>query len=808
MAADGLRLEGCSPTPLSSYLKALGTLRIISSAINSAFGKAADASARGWWQDERLHLRTSLGRDDLLSFFLKDYAPSPVIAPWNGGSGFYPEDNRDGFGPLSSPEVATRFALFSEALRIATETLGSFGLPLPVPDAEPDEARKPRTSKQARLRGAVKKELVAALRGSLPPAALPWLDAALVLTADGLRFPPLLGTGGNDGRLDFTTGFMQRLVSNGRTPGLFNATTGDPSFVCAGLLENSLFGSPIQDLTDAAVGQFSPGSAGGPNASTGYEGDATVNPWDFVLMLEGAVTFASAATRRHQSNALSRASAPFTVGASGAGWGGVSNEADARAEFWAPIWTRPARFIEVRALFAEGRATSGGRTASDGLDFARALATLGVNRGFSEFQRFGFFQRAGKSYYAAALDRRRAAPSNGAALVADLDRGGWLGRIRRSGRKDNQPAATRNAIKTLEDSLFSLLEPECPPSSVRAAIEAVGRLARLTGDRPSVRETVAPPPLLSRSWLLRADDGSPEFRVAAAIAGIGIPSTNPGRSSGSTGLGTRYWRIPPMAAHLAPLTDGGEGFERSTFFRGWHLRRRRNWSTAENPPTVVWGHGELMRNLVAVLERRIVETSVRGLDDKPFAGASFARLSDVGAFLTADFDDDRCQDLLAGMVWADPVRFRAPEPRAGPSRATLPFAYSALKPIFAPNDQLRRIGAIPTEGAIPVPPNLLASLRAGGGSRDGRAVGRVVRLAFARVRSSGLISAYDSTGSGSGANTWQHGRIGVGIRPDRLAAALLIPVADRGLTSLLRRAYPGALPDSAHLSPEETTNAD
>ena len=50
------------------------------------------------------------------------------------------------------------------------------------------------------------------------------------------------------------------------------------------------------------------------------------------------------------------------------------------------------------------------------------------------------------------------------------------------------------------------------------ALEAIGRLGRWLSSNPKGRDKVAPPPLLSRSWLLRADDGSPEYGIAAALA--------------------------------------------------------------------------------------------------------------------------------------------------------------------------------------------------------------------------------------------------------------------------------------------------
>ena len=202
--------------------------------------------------------------------------------------------------------------------------------------------------------------------------------------------------------------------------------------------------------------------------------------------------------------------------------------------------------------------------------------------------------------------------------------------------------------------------------------------------------------------------------------------------------------------------------------------------------------------MIAVLNRRIVESSIRGLEDKPLDGAGFARLSDIAAFMTANFNDKRCSDLLAGMVWAQPVRLPSTEPDNERKRASLPFAYAALKPIFSPDYALVRLGAIPTERSIPIPPSLLDQLRADGESQDGRAIARAVRLAFGRASSSGLISPLYPVQSLGGLASIRSDRIGVGLRPDRLAAAMLIPISNWGLASLLSRAYPGAIPDSAN----------
>src|SRR5690606_39147174 len=98
---------------------------------------------------------------------------------------------------------------------------------------------------------------------------------------------------------------------------------------------------------------------------------------------------------------------PFTVRATAAGSGtsALSDEESARHEIWVPLWESPATLAEIRTLFAEGRVTLNKRPARDGLDFARAVAKLGVERGIRSFQRYAFLKRFGKSYFATPFNR-------------------------------------------------------------------------------------------------------------------------------------------------------------------------------------------------------------------------------------------------------------------------------------------------------------------------------------------------------------------------------------------------------------------
>ena len=768
MATDAIRLDGCTATPLAGYLKALGVLRLVSSPANHASGIAADDHARGWWENGYFHIATSLAADDLLRFFLEDYAPSAIIAPWNGGSGFYPNDNKEGIGPLAT-SATLRFRAIAQAIGVAAGAIRRGGW-------------------SARPESGAKAALVQALRGLLDDSALHWLDATVALSGERLSFPQLLGTGGNDGRLDFTNNFMRRLVAD--RDGLFDAATGAPEPACKRLLQAALQADAAQGLRAYSPGQFAPGAAGGANASVGYDGNAHTNPWDFVLALEGAILFAGAATRRHQGAPESGASFPFTVHPTAAGWGGVA-EADrtnVRAEFWAPLWARPAGCDELSGLLKEGRAILHGKTARDGLDFARAASTLGISRGITAFQRYGFAMRQGNMYLAAPLGTRRvtAHVPEMAELINDLDSGGWLQQVRRLAQDKNAPARAHQVLKRFQDALFALTESQVTPATVQNAIETLGEIVGWLATTPAARAAIRPPPLLRGAWVQRADDGSAEYRAAAALASLGwtlaphrAEAARPDRATGvpeqpgtagaggvsATADATAGARQPltPLAAHLAPVAPETVP------------RRFREWAPGTNRALAVWGPGSLTANLIDVLEQRLRSSSV----ERPFVAAAPTQASVVAEFLVSgSFDDQRCARLLEGLAWARPMSLR--HARESANEPCVPFAYAALKLLFAPDHAVAAFTprhADEPARRIAVPPGLLARLH--GGDVDG-----AVRAALARARASGIASPF---AHGSDGRTT---RFGAGTDGRRLAAAMLIAINDRQLQTLFDKAYP------------------
>lgn len=702
-------LEGCAPVPLAGYLKGLGVLRLVA--------EQADENALGFWRDERFVLQTKLTEDKLVTFFIEVYRATPVVAPWNSGSGFWRKDNREGIDAIKAGKSA-KLDSYKEAVRVCEELIAAKSLSSPPKEQE-------------------KAAFISDLRAELSNEACRWLDGAIALTIKGPRYPPILGTGGNDGRLDFSNNFMQRLVDVSQAKAEVNAE----------MIRSSLFATPFAGLEKGAVGQFSPGSAGGLNADTGFEADSRVNPWDLILTVEGALVFAAAAVRRYAEESPATFSFPFTTRMVGVGSGttATADELGARAEFWAPLWSRASTFEELLQLMSEGRAVLGGRAARDGLDFARAASELGVARGIDGFVRHGFLMRAGKAYFATPLGRVRVRENPRASLISELDVGRWLTRVRTLCRDKNTPTGVAGAGRDLDETLFRLAG-EGSTDAVQDALIAFGALVLNLAQRPKQREGLPPPPLLSTKWVAVADDGTHEFALAEALASLHGSAND--------------FRLP-FRRHLAPLD--------------WEKDRKQEiWGdSTEAQVLTVWTGRNLVRDMASILERRLIEGARRDFtwqekSELPLRGSQSAPLASVAAFLAGYVDDDRIAAFAAGLAW---TRTRM-EAQAGRERDhALPFVYSALKPLMVPEG----VGQVGDERLLdPLP--LVRLLR---GRRVGDAVGR----AQAMARGAGLPAPF------------AHMAAAATLDPERLTAALLFPLAPLANARLIARAYPNLSED-------------
>jgi CRISPR-associated protein Csx17 len=732
-----LRLSGCQSHPLVGYLKALGLLRVIS--------RQVDESARGRWSAGVFELRSELSEEQLTTFLLERYAPSPVLSPWNGRSGFYRRGNATAVKALERIQQSDVSRL--APLRTLIERTQIVLADLQMTEKPSEESQK--------------LKLVRRLRREWPDDAVEWLDAAIVMTGKKPAFPPLLGSGGNDGSYDFSSNYMQSLGEI--------MLAGEKDSRSREMLGAALLGEP-NPIERMALAHLSRDASS--NNSPYGEAESLGNPWDLVLAIEGSLLLTPGAARRYGALGGGVLVAPFTVHPTAAGYGSAVSGETGRAELWLPLWPGWTSRPEVSSLTREswvqvGRGPSR-RQARTGLDFARAAGELGVARGIESFERYAILERAGQANLAVPIGQISAAEHPGAQALRSID--GWLERVLRLGATDNCPNAIQAAARRLDEACFHLASRGRSRDAC-AALEAIGAMEHALGlSRAAIEAGIHPLSGVSATpWVEVANDGTPEFAVAAALGS----------------LRDRRQRLPALRDYLHGTRRDEERPWRSVF----DVDRRHAVSG-----------GNVAARLAAIHSRRHLDATRRvakGTEDtRSMSPASDDELSDdrprsqsalsfergapcdmrlARTFAAGGLDSERILHLLWGLALLDHS-----ELRSHLSNAVDPaVAYDAtVQPIFdflslAWRGRSHRRGDEGKQEQLHPSPGWAARLAAG-------AIEPVVREASLRLRLAGLapiLTARDLIAGISDAS-----RLG-----PRLGSALLIPLRPGDLDRATRR---------------------
>jgi CRISPR-associated protein Csx17 len=436
-----------------------------------------------------------------------------------------------------------------------------------------------------------KARLIADLRARWGDEGQQWVDAAVGFEDNlDLKFTPLFGSGGNDGRMEFTKNFRRHLNA------VFDVNTGRAHETAGAQLRAVVLGTPTNlllgriDGKDVAVGQLFPGRAGGTNMGAGFFGSTAVNPWEFVFMLEGAVALVAGMTRRGDVG-RARVSSPFWVEAASAGYGSASElEGSPRGEQWLPLWSHPLQYGELVELIREGRAQVGRRNTTRAGDLVRATARLGLARGIDSLQRFAYLQRNGQSNLAVSAGRFRVASRSHQMLLEEI--APWIDRLMWYARrtKDNNVPVSLGAIaRRAQEALFAVCRHDATPTEWRELLITLGsaELALLrSGKNPARR----PLPRLSRGWLAAVDDGSEPARTTLRLA-LALASQHrpPEMNEGTLKDSVRQ--------HFIPLVDP-DG-DRPRFRLDDHGR-------AEPDPEDVCMGRDLVTDAIALVRRRSI----------------------------------------------------------------------------------------------------------------------------------------------------------------------------------------------------------
>lgn len=241
------------------------------------------------------------------------------------------------------------------------------------------------------------------------------------------------------------------------------------------------------------------------------------------------------------------------------------------------------------------------------------------------------------------------------------------------------------------------------------------------------------------SWIVGADDGTLEVRIAAALASIG-----------ATG------EVGPLRANLAPVAP------------------RKPWAWAEGGNQMAWTGGSLAARMASVLRRRMLDAERFLCKANPLWSNLRVPPEDIAAFIEGRVDESLLEDLLFGFTWLrwdDPAGVREARAELG-ALWTSPIepreiqrSYALLKLLFLP-------APLPTgqpDGVQIHPEAAIVPLLCAG------RVGDACRIARRRLYASGLTPVRaDFTNSEYGL---------------RLAAAMLVPVrAARCLCGLVLQA--------------------
>ena len=412
-----------------------------------------------------------------------------------------------------------------------------------------------------------------------------------------------------------------------------------------------------------------------------------------------------------------------------------------KGEVWLPLWNNFTGLAEaLRHIFSEGRGSVGKRSARNGVDFAQAVASLGVDRGLDAFYRYGILPRFGDSYFASPLQqikvRRDPVISD---LLAACDE--WVSQFLSQAKADTAPGSIRRAANRLEAAIFAQATAAQGKNTDTAQelLTALGECERalVKSEQWRAESYISPIPYLPRGWATSADDNTSEYRLAAALASL---------------------TFFPMRQHLEPITE---------------------WAKWDDSPAakneVVWHEGEITDVLCAIMKRRLLLAQKAGMNSWP----DFAKLTawpcDIAAFVEGRIDEKRFAQLLWGLCLVDFseegfLRETMPERPSAEAREELPPAfYAQLKLCFA---------RLPKDKEIPIE-SIIFNLAATG---DGV---RASSQALRRLHGSNVPITHISIPlSGTSAK--------------RSAAALLFPLKDSQLSEIGKIVAPDFFPDNQY----------
>jgi CRISPR-associated protein Csx17 len=587
------------------------------------------------------------------------------------------------------------------------------------------------------------------------PEAQLLLFAAHAVPYARVSFNPVLGSGGNAGRRDFSKGWKKAVDALARPPqSAKNA------------LKAWLLGQPVTWMLEKlAAGSWFSEATKLYNSGQSPAREGRISPWAMVLACEGLSFLAGGASRRlgaratHPEGAFPFITQPIAASA--------EREADRlQGEIWTPLWSRPMSLAEARTLFSRGRAELRGRGALTPAAFATAIRERGVDAGVSEFRRFTLGRTTSSNTFEPRFEGRfsldtGATPASAATastlerITALIEQGGFP-------RDRKRFVGLRGPIESaLLDVAAQPDNPELAIALLDAVVRALDRIDRNRSFREG-KVRWEPLPLQWLSSLFSKTTPGNEARLALSLVSA-FPETL------------------PFAAFRFGVEWAREKV--GTYEYDWTTRPSRFEHARVAPARWVWGPGELPRLLGAVLARRLLEEAKLDAThtERPRGRAPIpATTSQVRQWLTGDLDESLLSAWLSRLALFDwrwvpkELRSFATGEEEPPERDGALALFGLLQPLIdqrplvvrhlSDDDLLsKETGARTTEAAR----SLVTLVRAGH-------LDAALRLASSRFSMAGARLAEFRVSFATHA-------------PDRLVAALLFPVSDSARLKLFER---------------------
>jgi CRISPR-associated protein Csx17 len=280
------RLGGVRVQPLGNYLAGLGLLRLVN--------RTVDPKAKGFWREGEFWLQTKIAQEDLVSHLIDAYTALHIINPWNKAAGI----------AVDGSSVATFVGLFDVLQK--SPCLRLEGVSALLEDVLRVVAANPIVNKDKD-----KPQQVDALKRQVADSEwLEWCQSAIVevqetdkkgKVSDRLKYPALLGTGGNVGPTDLAVNYYEALGA------VFDldSTEGTPVKAAISMFTEAIFGVSTTDVTQSEAckgAHMFPAndfyldfkrSNSLDYVESGGKGGTAVNPMLVLLATEGFLTFSS-----------------------------------------------------------------------------------------------------------------------------------------------------------------------------------------------------------------------------------------------------------------------------------------------------------------------------------------------------------------------------------------------------------------------------------------------------------------------------------------------------------------------------------